>query len=350
VILQFEMSDHPKPREDVAAIQRMLIGLGYKGMTLPEGEPQASIGQPVVYALIDDGIYGPVTESAVEMFQEEEGILVDGVVGPVTMDALEDAWARRANELSSPAAGGNLFDDLPDVGQEGRIVERYRLNRVGTNTDKRVSKMSNADAERVGYEGVNLRSDVAEAYVKVRDIVNDHGGLLTSSGGIRSLSAKVSPGRSATSMHYVGRALDLQIYSGMVDPETDPFVITTSDLPRYWTVYARTQYKKGLANDVTLDGVVTDRYRHGTLSTTGRFLNLTALFAEHGFQPIRCRARFLKGGSRIGAEFWHFQYETGLVKGISTFGSELKRLYPMAKLQSAPPWAYRDRIFGVNWS
>lgn len=35
-----------------------------------------------------DGIFGPVTESAVIEFQREQGLLVDGIVGPQTWDAL----------------------------------------------------------------------------------------------------------------------------------------------------------------------------------------------------------------------------------------------------------------------
>ena len=345
--LKYPMPDHPTPREDVAAVQRMLIGLGYRGLTQPESKAQASVAQPMVFRLRDDGIYGPVTESAVEAFQEDEGILTDGVVGSVTMGFLEEAWARRANELSSPAAGGFLVEDSRAVmGQQ----ERLRLERVATNTPERVAKMTKREEEYAGYPHFSLRADAAEAWCRVRDIVNDHGGILTSSGGIRGLSTRVSPGRSATSMHYVGRAVDLQIYSGMVDPENDPLVITGPDPERFWTVWVRVKYKKDLGQDLELTGVSTDRVRDGSLSTSGRFINLTALFAEHGFERIRCRKSFLKGGMRIGAEFWHFQYEKGLVPGVSTFGAELKRLYPVSALEKTPPWSYRDWTFGINWN
>ncbi|WIM98823.1 peptidoglycan-binding protein [Actinoplanes oblitus] len=35
-----------------------------------------------------DGVYGPVTESAVRAFQSDAGLIVDGVVGPETWRAL----------------------------------------------------------------------------------------------------------------------------------------------------------------------------------------------------------------------------------------------------------------------
>ncbi len=35
-----------------------------------------------------DGIFGPVTKTAVEQFQQQAGVTVDGIVGPVTWGAL----------------------------------------------------------------------------------------------------------------------------------------------------------------------------------------------------------------------------------------------------------------------
>lgn len=73
---------------------------------------------------------------------------------------------------------------------------------------------------------------------QVRTEVLAQGGIITSSGAVRSLTATVTSSRSPISFHYVGRALDLMIYSGMVNPDTDPYVIT-EDGNRYHRVWAR---------------------------------------------------------------------------------------------------------------
>jgi len=40
------------------------------------------------YSLSVDGVFGPVTQSAVMSFQRSQGIIVDGIVGPVTWGKL----------------------------------------------------------------------------------------------------------------------------------------------------------------------------------------------------------------------------------------------------------------------
>ncbi len=177
-----------------------------------------------------------------------------------------------------------------------------------------------ADKYKDGYNNFQLRSDVAELYDKVRAEATKRGGVITSSGGIRALTATVGASRSATSFHYSGRALDMYIYSGMVDPAKDPFVVVREEA-RVYRVYARCNAADAEVSE--LKNVMSYFKRNGSLTASGSFFDLTALFKQHGFERIKARESFESGGDQLGAEWWHFQCERGLVSGKSTFGEEL---------------------------
>lgn len=200
-----------------------------------------------------------------------------------------------------------------------------------------------ADKYRDGYDRFFLREDAAEAYLRVHEVVVEAGGKLTSSGARRSLNARVGASRSATSFHYTGLALDLHVGSGMENRSRDPFVIA-SDGDRYWRVYARAD--GGEKMDIN---AVTYGTRNRGSVTSGKFIDITKLFKSEGFKRIRARRSFFNGGSWLGAEWWHFQYESKLEKGVSTFGGELLKVYTEDQVRSTPPWRYKERIFGVNW-
>ena len=100
----------------------------------------------------------------------------------------------------------------------------------------------------------------------------------------------------------------------------------------------------------TLKNVITYEDRIGTgKAVSDHFLDLTKLFEEHGFKGIRARRRFEEGASMMGAEWWHFQYEKGLISKVTTFGSELLKVYSRETLKGTAPWKHRDRVWGINW-
>jgi len=72
--------------------------------------------------LIDDGIFGLQTESAVRIFQEAAGLVVDGIVGPRTSDAL--ALAQEGDTAQEPPI-------LHAVRRLGHEVYHDRLNIIG---------------------------------------------------------------------------------------------------------------------------------------------------------------------------------------------------------------------------
>jgi hypothetical protein len=277
-----------------------------------------------------DGFFGPGTEKAVIRFQEFAGIYADGVVGPQTMEALERPYQSHSIEQNSP--GVSSTDGNP---------ERLAFVRVA------------ADKHGEGYDRFWLRSDVVDAYNAVRKDVNLRGGFITSSGARRSLNAHVSYNRSATSFHYTGRAIDLFVWSALVDPKTDPYVVQLENKEeRRLRVWARCKPDAEVAvdeitlGDILVQGEPNFQTRH---SVTGHFYDLTQRFADAGFQSIRYRRRFEDNGDALASEWWHFQYEGGLIPGVSTFGGELLKVYAMEQLEATPPWRFRDRVFKVNW-
>lgn len=286
--------------EDVRTLQENLALLGYR--------PGKA-----------DGVFGEKTEDAVILFQEAEGLYADGIAGPQTLQALDQALRDHVQEMQG-------------LGDSSEVApERLPFVRVP------------ADKYRDGYDRFFLREDVADAYQQVREQVVEAGGRLTSSGARRSLHARVSPSRSATSFHYTGRALDLHVGSGMESPARDPYVVC-GDGDRRWRVFARAPGGGTMELDALTYG-----NRKRTRKVTGNFLDLTALFEQAGFARIRARKSFFEGGTWLGAEWWHFQYEEGLLPQVSTFGDELLRVYDIQTLKNTPPWRFRDRVFKVNW-
>jgi hypothetical protein len=286
--------------ENVKCVQEILQELGY--------HPGAA-----------DGDFGDKTEAAVIQFQERHNLYADGVVGPSTWARLHEALKINLEERFCPLIPGASQPDL---------MPWIRVP---------------ADKFRDGYDRFFLREDVAEAYKRVRQTLVQAGALLTSSGARRALNAEVGASRSATSFHYTGRALDLHVGSGMENRARDPFVIVP-EADRYWRVYARAEGGEPMDLEA-----VTYGSRNSGKKVSGKFIDLTRLFENEGFKRIRARRSFFSGGSWLGAEWWHFQYETGLQQGRSTFGQELLKVYPEAQLQGTPPWKYRDRVFGVDW-
>ncbi len=282
------------------------------------------------YPLYPFDTYSPssVTFAAFTMlYQAQVGLTVDGKFGPET----------EANYFEQMSA--DKPPTTPPVNSSG-LLEWVEV--PATQVDDR------------GYDHFKVRSDVAEQLQKVSAVLAKCGAVLTSSGGRRRLSAEVGANRSATSFHYTGRAIDLYVYSGMVDPNTDPFVLQYEGNYR---VFARCSNPEQIPGVYRVrDGVdikpATYNHRFGVRGVRlipTPFLDFTTLMEKYGFFGIDVRESFIKGGPRGGAEWWHFQYERGLQPGITTFGDELLKIYPLSKLEGTAPWRYRDRVFGDNW-
>ena len=283
-----------------------------------------------------DGHFGGMTEDAVGEFQRKYKLYADGAVGPSTAAALNKA-------LGDPA----LHLDLDPPSAEIKDSDK-KLKWVKCPADK--------FENRGGFTRVTLRSDTAEAYKVLYEEVHHLGGIITSAGGRRGLGGKAGASRSKKSMHYVGRAFDMALPTGMQNPDTDPYLVENAG-DRRWTIWCKTNDPRAAEQRIEASYVVTKRNSKGKKYTviknkmvTARVFNFTAIAAKHGFKPIRARRSFFKGGSYSGAEWWHFQWEQNLEPNKTTFGEELLKVYPIEKAKRFVYWnEAKNCKWKVNW-
>jgi hypothetical protein len=188
-----------------------------------------------------------------------------------------------------------------------------------------------ADVWGDGYSFFRTRADLADAYSAVRQRVVDSGGIVTSSGGLRAVTEKATPGRSKTSLHYTARAIDLNVSSGMQGRKT-PYIVVrdggTDDRP-LWKVYCEVSAQDGEGEVLTLDALTWRKGQAPAVTTRDvRCICLTDMFRDGGFERIPARVGWRD--NYMSCEWWHFQNQTGLVSGVSLFGDELKKVWPAA--------------------
>ena len=271
------------------------------------------------FSVAQDGDFGAKTEEAVEAFQVQHNLYGDGIVGPLTWQALEGT---------------------PQVPASSTVVDNPR-GFMGT---ARVP----LQAPPGGYSSFTMRRDAAEAATRVVDALAAVGAVATTSGGMRSLTAEVTPTRSATSLHYLGLAWDLHVGSGMAAGAKVPYLVTRDQqLPKHWRVYARCAPGFGTVQE--LAAVIAGQ---GVREITTQVVDLTEIMLKHGFHRIPSRpSSWTKietdASVHAGTEWWHYQYEVGLQQHATSFGEMLLRVHPGgSELFSSPPWKYRDWLWG----
>ena len=285
-----------------------------------------------------DGQFGGMTEDAVEAFQKKSKIYVDGVVGPSTASLLNRALGSPQLELHL-----NLAPSVEEVKDA-----QTKLKWVRCPADK--------FQNRGGFTRTTLREDVAVAYNKLYEEVHALGGIITSAGGRRGLGSKASPSRSKKSMHYVGRAFDMALPTGMQNPSTDPYLIENAG-GRKWTVWCKTDNTDVAEQTIEASYVVTKKNSKGkrytiikTKEITCRAFNFTVLAERNGFRSISARRSFFRGGAYGGAEWWHFQWENNLIGNKTTFGEELLRAYTLEKAKKFVYWSEAKNCkWKINW-
>ena len=260
------------------------------------------------YPLVADGDFGPRTEARVIEFQESEGLYADGIVGPLTWERLDTEQPAKPISVST--------QELVRV-----TVGPYPPG---------------------GYKHLRLRADAAGALDAAFASMRRAGAKPSTSGGTRSLTAKVGPNRSATSLHYQGLAVDLWVGAAMSNPAKDPYIVIRNGVSpkRHWRVYAATT-----TDDAPVGSLIGVRAGRQPKLVERSVIDLTDLMSKHGFERIQSRRRSWEGIAENrklhgGTEWWHFQYERGLEEGV-TFGDCLLAVYPERKLVGTPPWRFR---------
>ena len=193
-----------------------------------------------------------------------------------------------------------------------------------------------ADKYRDGYSQVQMRKDLVDSYTAALQHVHALGGILTSSGAIRDLGEQATAGRSTTSLHYTGRALDLFIYSGMQGGE-EPYLVTRAggtDANPEWEIFCVS--KAPLTTHPLFDAsLIAERdveclrwvedVGSRTFTRHAVCFSLTDVMARHGWTPIPARGNWKS--NYLSCEWWHFQNAAGLVDNVSTFGDQLRQVW-----------------------
>jgi hypothetical protein len=283
-----------------------------------------------------DGAFGAKTEDAVEAFQEACDLYGDGIAGPDTIKAFN---AKVAPEFRIGAAAAP--STAPAV-----VEAKTKLSLVSVPCEK----MGHG-----GYTSMKMREDVAEKYKALHAEALSLGGGVTTAGCLRPLSSGGGAAQSATSLHYCAIAWDLSLDSGM-QKTTDCYLVENLG-DRKWRVWMKSVGVSASAvPSITVNATICSTVNGKTVLTvkqvTGQYVDFTALAAKHGFFPIRGRKSFYTGGSYSGAEWWHFQCESVLTPGVSTFGGELLKIYDEATVKSTfrGDWAAsKGATWKENW-
>ena len=217
------------------------------------------------------------------------------------------------------------------------------------------------DGGKAGWYSKNprMREDVAANLVEVRNIVKELGGQISSSGARRLLSTKVTAGRSATSFHYTGLAVDLLLPHTAKKPERDIFIVehdTSVPGKKRFIVWAKSSKTSGVVDK----GQIKFEVEHKTLNAirekngqppviepvTGYFVNITKIMMAYGLEGIGPvgKSWYQKSAAGGASEAWHFDFRNnaGLTTGSTTFGMVLETF---ANPSADPPWREAGRVW-----
>jgi len=212
-------------------------------------------------------------------------------------------------------------------------------------------KRLECDKYKGGYAKINVAAFMLPTFEAIRDEIRAAGALFISAGSLRSIYTKVKKRADGSvkppvSLHMCGLAIDLSPKAIMQDPLTDPYV-AISEGQRKWRVYGRAAADGPGVRCLTLQGI---DYRKGALDTvevTDNFIDISEVFAKHGFVGISARRSFSNPKTRkyMSSEVWHFEQRQSLQTGVTSYGDALRLIYSEKRLRSAPLAPYLDYTF-----
>jgi hypothetical protein len=287
--------------------------------------------------------------------------LPDLEAAPVCMERPEDSYDLVC--APHPVAGdGDLVcfqepvavEGAPKPAEGAATTPAYTIESVTadkyTMSDDTAKTWSIGKNDKSGYSSWRVSSRIAERLREAAKEIRDAGCVLTSSGATRDLNATVSAGRSATSFHYSGLAIDMFTLTGTLDPATDKYVVTREGETWKFRVYCRSTNTDTVAK-VTLEAITFDDTKKKEMTTVeveDHFVDLTEIMEKHEFERISARKDFRDSAvyaNRLSMEWWHYQYTKHLTVDTSTFGEVLQEIYTSAQLTDAPPWQHRKLKF-----
>jgi peptidoglycan hydrolase-like protein with peptidoglycan-binding domain len=312
--------------EAVKELQKMLNELGYRDA---KGKK-----------LVEDGDFGTKTLEALNKYKDKN--IPGGNTGANRGIVGESTWKILVLELASKKA---------TTEKEKTDKTNDKSEGTGKNIKLEMVKLKGVTTKG-GFLPVNLRSDVSDSFQKAIDEVIALGGQIRSAGADRSLTDVGRPGTSTTSMHYLGRAVDLAPYQGMQDPTKDVYVVVRdggTDKKPIWRVYCRTENKD--VEQITLNASIYSKGKgYVNKKVEDRFIDMTAIFEKYGWENISARGGY--ESSYMSTEWWHFQNVSGL-DSSDTFNSELLKRYSQEYIDKtyAGNKKYLDYVYsGGNFS
>ncbi len=301
------------------------------GIKVRAGDAPAELARLLRYHKVDYDTFAPHEDRFYEGLSDL--LAHHGVIGP---DDLVDASTFEEAVKAYQRKAGLSVDGLPGRDTLWAMQRDWALDRKLATVKVPADKWGDA------YTRFTLREDVAERYEALYADVKRRGGCITSAGSFRALSAEVGKGRSKSSLHYAGIALDMAPYSGLAKiRDADPYVIERDRNGRGWRVWCRS----GDGRSTTLSPQTWKSRLVDADQTTCDVFDISEVMRSHGFMDIGPRRGYETTYGCL--EWWHFQCEAVLTPFVSQFGIELLSLarYDEKFLKTTGAWVNARNVF-----